>query len=398
VREALLSEWYDPDADPRDALARQARRLNGMGALYLGGGVGVEKQGKTDAPQFVVTADGKKASSHPGPLSAATAAYKSAGGSKAPDSPGGSATIADPAIAARVHELEGAERDAKRDISRFEARMAARARRTGLPGYVGDDDRDWEARRLEELRATVKSIAAEKARLIAGKVSEEVGPVREPGLIGELLEREPGKPGTNWKQVTPENRKRVNPLVQHYMKMAHPFTVCVADNTKRFGPERAKKVCAVVKDMGRRTTKWRKGGGKVTEADIALAVGEAVVRVTALEQELGKGAAAKLALEEAQADTFMESLCEMALGDMSLLYLTGHELGESLIEEHERREYRHRDGKFANVTQRVRSSGEESPLKSADGSLRLHTEPTAQPEPVAESLMDSILAAEDARA
>ncbi len=79
---------------------------------------------------------------------------------------------------------------------------------------------------------------------------------------------EVGKPGANWKAVTPANRKTVNPLVKHYMKMAHPFTQCVADNTKRFGKERAEKVCAVVKDMGMRTTKWRKGGKKVKEMEV----------------------------------------------------------------------------------------------------------------------------------
>jgi hypothetical protein len=68
-----------------------------------------------------------------------------------------------------------------------------------------------------------------------------------------------GKPGTNWSQVTGEDRKRVNPLVKHYMGKAHPFQSCVNDNTKRFGPERARKVCAVVKDMGERRTTWRKG-------------------------------------------------------------------------------------------------------------------------------------------
>jgi hypothetical protein len=68
---------------------------------------------------------------------------------------------------------------------------------------------------------------------------------------------ETGKPGTNWKQVKGDARRRVAPLVNHYAKMAHPFTQCVADNTKRFGPDGAKRVCAVVKDMGRRSTKWR---------------------------------------------------------------------------------------------------------------------------------------------
>lgn len=66
---------------------------------------------------------------------------------------------------------------------------------------------------------------------------------------------------TNWKAVSPDNRKKVAPLVRHYMKQAHPFTACVNDNTKRFGPERAKRICAVVKDMGKRTTNWRNGKG-----------------------------------------------------------------------------------------------------------------------------------------
>lgn len=73
---------------------------------------------------------------------------------------------------------------------------------------------------------------------------------------------EVGKPGTNWKQVTPANRRKLSALIEHYRKKPHPFTSCVRDNTKRFGPERAKRICAVVKDLGRRTTKWRKGGGK----------------------------------------------------------------------------------------------------------------------------------------
>jgi hypothetical protein len=79
---------------------------------------------------------------------------------------------------------------------------------------------------------------------------------------------ETGKPGTNWKQVTPGHRKRIDAIVRYYMKKAKPFTECVRDNRKRFG-DRAEKVCAVVKDMGERRTTWRKGGkGKVSEADV----------------------------------------------------------------------------------------------------------------------------------
>lgn len=79
---------------------------------------------------------------------------------------------------------------------------------------------------------------------------------------------------TNWKAVSPEHRKKINPIVQHYGKMAHPFTACVNDITgktiggKPVTRERAERICAVVKDMGERTTKWRKGkgGGKMQEA------------------------------------------------------------------------------------------------------------------------------------
>jgi predicted RNA-binding Zn-ribbon protein involved in translation (DUF1610 family) len=70
---------------------------------------------------------------------------------------------------------------------------------------------------------------------------------------------------TNWKAVSPESRKKIGPIVKHYMKDPHPFTACVRDNRKRFG-DRAEQVCAVVKDMGMRTTKWRKGGKKLSEA------------------------------------------------------------------------------------------------------------------------------------
>ena len=69
---------------------------------------------------------------------------------------------------------------------------------------------------------------------------------------------EVGKPGTNWKQVTPGNRAKINPIVRHYMKMPHPFTACVRDNRKRFG-DRAEAICAVVKDMGMGTTQVAQG-------------------------------------------------------------------------------------------------------------------------------------------
>lgn len=82
-------------------------------------------------------------------------------------------------------------------------------------------------------------------------------------------EAEVGKPGTNWKQVSPEAKHKLRGILNHYKGMAHPFDTCVADNSKRFGPDRARRICAVVKDLNERTTKWRKGGkGKVSEAEL----------------------------------------------------------------------------------------------------------------------------------
>lgn len=48
-------------------------------------------------------------------------------------------------------------------------------------------------------------------------------------------------------------------LIAFYLKKPHPFTACVRDNRKRFGP-RAENVCAALKDIGLQTTHWRSGG------------------------------------------------------------------------------------------------------------------------------------------
>lgn len=82
-----------------------------------------------------------------------------------------------------------------------------------------------------------------------------------------------GKPGTNYLQVTPAHRAKLKGLMAYYAKKPHPFTACVRDNTKRFGPERAKRVCAVLKDLIENRTTWRKGGKKklsAAEEDLAL--------------------------------------------------------------------------------------------------------------------------------
>jgi hypothetical protein len=61
--------------------------------------------------------------------------------------------------------------------------------------------------------------------------------------------------------VGPDARKKLRFLIRYYMKKPHPFTACVRDNTKRFGSEGAKRVCATLKDIGEGdNTHWRKGG------------------------------------------------------------------------------------------------------------------------------------------
>ena len=75
--------------------------------------------------------------------------------------------------------------------------------------------------------------------------------------------------------VSAHDVRKLKPLMRHYAKMAHPFTACVRDNRKRFGPG-AEAVCAVLKDLIKGTTKWRKGGHKKAHLseDFALEVPE----------------------------------------------------------------------------------------------------------------------------
>jgi HK97 family phage prohead protease len=59
--------------------------------------------------------------------------------------------------------------------------------------------------------------------------------------------------------VGPKARAQLAGLIEYYMKKPHPFTSCVRDNTKRFGKERAERICATLKDIGMGTTRWREG-------------------------------------------------------------------------------------------------------------------------------------------
>jgi hypothetical protein len=63
------------------------------------------------------------------------------------------------------------------------------------------------------------------------------------------------------KNVSPADKKKLRGLLRHYAKKKHPFTACVRDNRKRFGPG-TEAVCATLKDVIRGTTKWRGKGNK----------------------------------------------------------------------------------------------------------------------------------------
>lgn len=69
------------------------------------------------------------------------------------------------------------------------------------------------------------------------------------------------------KTVGPSAKFKLRHLLAFYAKKKHPFTACVRDNRKRFGP-RAEEVCATLKDIIMGTTKWRKGRQTLSEDEI----------------------------------------------------------------------------------------------------------------------------------
>lgn len=74
-------------------------------------------------------------------------------------------------------------------------------------------------------------------------------------LLVDVAGRAPGVSEAD--TVGPDARHKLKGILQHYAKDPHPFTACVADNMKRFGPGRTERVCAVLKDIIRGTTHWR---------------------------------------------------------------------------------------------------------------------------------------------
>lgn len=410
---SALAEYWEDASLPRDSLSRAAERLKSRGSLYLGGGVGAEVN---SAGKYRVIGGG----THDGPLSAVTQALTLAGSKQAPGTPGGMTAVTDPAVAARVYEIDSRKAECEATIRRMERNIARRAAREKTDGTaflpqssMVTEDKTWDQRRIDESKVELAQLEKERADLLAGKVQEawspearaaallarrrkghhgdavvsrgnpgasRMGPepgttmdkpiARAPGRATRRSQRAPGpapenphpvpawntehksdvkhfahpahrgkarmdtvrklspygrdaesmhswlehkginkaeyrkamkkiaehprnstsvreaarrnlenakasrgvqeaevgKPGTNWKQVTPAARKKVDPLVKHWMSKPHPFTACVAELGPEKGVEAAKRICAVVKDMGMQSTHWRKGGKKVKEA------------------------------------------------------------------------------------------------------------------------------------
>lgn len=88
---------------------------------------------------------------------------------------------------------------------------------------------------------------------------------REDLLLDRLIDRRlevlfsqkehPGVSEAN--TVGPNARHKLRFLLRYYAKKDKPFTSCVNDNMKRFGPNRTERVCATLKDVIRGTTHWR---------------------------------------------------------------------------------------------------------------------------------------------
>jgi hypothetical protein len=103
---------------------------------------------------------------------------------------------------------------------------------------------------------------------------------REQDLLSEEIDKRLDLFLSNYQRVTanPRSMGYLRFLLKHYAKSPTPWRDCVKDNTKRFGPERVKGLCGVLKDTIRQTTYWRgkKGHSKVPDVgDPGYAIGEA---------------------------------------------------------------------------------------------------------------------------
>jgi hypothetical protein len=114
---------------------------------------------------------------------------------------------------------------------------------------------------------------------------------RNDELLGSELDRRIELLLANFERVTADPHKmgKLRGLLRHYAKLEHPWRQCVADNTKRFGPERAKSVCSVLKDTIRQTTHWRGHNMAEDMAIVSDAIGEPIDDdIAAVLEQLGE--------------------------------------------------------------------------------------------------------------
>lgn len=89
-------------------------------------------------------------------------------------------------------------------------------------------------------------------KLASEKRSEE--------LLMDIIDQRLDKLGlANFQRVTanPRSMGYLRFLLRHYAKSPTPWRDCYKDNLKRFGPDKTKGLCGVLKDTLRGTTKWR---------------------------------------------------------------------------------------------------------------------------------------------
>lgn len=84
----------------------------------------------------------------------------------------------------------------------------------------------------------------------------------------------------NFQRVTanPRSMGYLRFLMRHYAKSPTPWTDCYKDNLKRFGPDKTKGLCGVLKDTIRQTTYWRGKAGHSKVPDVGapgVAIGQA---------------------------------------------------------------------------------------------------------------------------
>lgn len=90
---------------------------------------------------------------------------------------------------------------------------------------------------------------------------QEASANREDQMMFEEIDRRIDLLLSNYQAVTanPRSMGYLRFLMRHYAKSPTPWRDCVKDNTKRFGPEKVKGLCGVLKDTLRQTVYWRKG-------------------------------------------------------------------------------------------------------------------------------------------